>query len=286
MTWLTDPMAWWVDPFRDAFMMRALVASLLAVVATSMVGIWVVLRGMTFLGDALAHAVLPGIAVAYVAGFSPTLGALVAALIMVGLINTVRSHSPLPEDTTIGVLFVGFLAFAVVLMSTESGAYVGDLNRFLFGSVLGVDNRDLIREAVVAFIAIAAVIVGYRALLVSTFDPTQAQLLGLRPKLTHGILLVIVAVSVVASFEAVGSMLVFGFLTAPPAAAALLVKRVPVMMFVAVVIGSLSVVVGLLISFHAHTAPSATMALCAVIAFVIAIVVRAAGSTIRRPATV
>ncbi|MBP8182340.1 MAG: metal ABC transporter permease, partial [Acidimicrobiia bacterium] len=112
MMWLTDPVGWWIDPFRDAFMMRALLASLLAVLATSMVGIWVVLRGMTFLGDALAHAVLPGIAVAYVAGFSPTLGALIAALVMVGLINTVRSHSPLPEDTTIGVLFVGFLAFA------------------------------------------------------------------------------------------------------------------------------------------------------------------------------
>jgi manganese/iron transport system permease protein len=281
MMWLTDPVGWWIDPFRDAFMMRALLASLLAVLATSMVGIWVVLRGMTFLGDALAHAVLPGIAVAYVAGFSPTLGALIAALVMVGLINTVRSHSPLPEDTTIGVLFVGFLAFAVVLMSTESGAYVGDLNRFLFGSVLGVDNRDLIREAVVALVAVAAVVLGYRAMLVSTFDATQAQLLGLRPSLTHGVLLVVVAMSVVASFEAVGSMLVFGFLTAPPAAAALLVRRVPAMMVVAVLIGSISVILGLLISFHAHTAPSATMALCAVVWFVIAIAVRAGASSIR-----
>ena len=140
MTWLTDPWAWWVDPFVDnGFMRDALAAGLLTVITTSMVGTWVVLRGMTFL-DALAHGVLPGIVIAFTSAYSTTLGALLAAGAMVGGISLIRSHSPLPDDTSIGVLFVGFLALAVVIMSTQRASYTGDLNRFLFGSVAGVDG--------------------------------------------------------------------------------------------------------------------------------------------------
>ena len=149
---------------------------------------------------------------------------------MVGGINVIRAASPLPEDTSIGVLFVGFLALAVVIMSSSSGSYTGDLNRFLFGSITGVDNADLVRQAIVGVVTLLGVAIFYRSLLVMTFDETQAQLLGLRPRVAHVALLVLLAFSIVASFEAVGNLLVFAFLVAPPAAATLLVRRVPVIM--------------------------------------------------------
>jgi ABC-type Mn2+/Zn2+ transport system permease subunit len=266
---LTDPWGWWIEPFTaNPFMRNALWAGLLVAACTSIVGTWVVLRGMAFLGDALAHGVLPGIAIAFVLGVNTTVGAFAAALVMVLGINFVRSSSSLPEDTSIGVLFVGFLALAVVVMSASSGAYSGDLNRFLFGSVTGVDTGDLARQAIATVVALAGVAVFYRAFLVMTFDETQAQLLGLRPRLAHVVLLVLLALTIVASFEVVGNLLVFAFLVAPPAAATLLVRRVPWIMATALLLGSLSVVIGLLISYHRSTAAGATMALVSVVVFV------------------
>jgi len=134
MRFVTDPWGWWLEPFLHSASMRdALLAGILTVVTTSLVGTWVVLRGMSFLGDALAHGVLPGIAIAFIIGVDTSIGALVAAAVMVGGISLIRRHSPLPDDTSIGVLFVGFLALAVVIMSTQRASYTGDLNRFLFG---------------------------------------------------------------------------------------------------------------------------------------------------------
>ena len=268
MEFLTDPVSWWIDPFTsNVFMQRALYAGLLVVLTTSVVGTWVVLRGMSFLGDALAHGVLPGIAVAFIIGVDTTIGAFVAALAMVWGINMIRNHSPLPEDTSIGVLFVGFLALAVAIMSSSSGSYTGDLNRFLFGSIAGVDSGDLRRQAIAAAISLGGVALFYRAFLVMTFDHAQAQVLGLRPRLAHAVLLVLLAISIIASFEAVGNLLVFAFLIAPPATAVLLVRRVPRIMATAATVGALSTVTGLLASYHYDTAAGATMALATVVVF-------------------
>ena len=266
MEFLTDPWTWWIEPFTaNVFMQRALLAGLLAVVATSVVGTWVVLRGMTFLGDALAHGVLPGIALAVVIGVSPTLGALVAAAVMVGGVHVVRRHSPLPEDASIGLLFVGMLALAVVIVSAGAAADAGDLHRVLFGSVTGLEADDLWRQAIAAAIAGGGAIAFHRAFLVLTFDETQAELLGLRPRLAHLALMGLVAMSVVASFEAIGSLLVFAFLVAPPATAVLVARRLPLVMATAVGVGSVAVVLGALISYHHDTAAGATMALVAVL---------------------
>ena len=266
MEFLTDPWTWWIEPFTaNVFMQRALLAGLLAVVATSVVGTWVVLRGMTFLGDALAHGVLPGIALAVVIGVSPTLGALVAAAVMVGGVHVVRRHSPLPEDASIGLLFVGMLALAVVIVSAGAAADAGDLHRVLFGSVTGLEADDLWRQAIAAAIAVGGAIAFHRAFLVLTFDETQAELLGLRPRLAHLALMGLVAMSVVASFEAVGSLLVFAFLVAPPATAVLVARRIPLVMATAVGVGSVAVVLGAQISYHHDTAAGATMALVAVL---------------------
>ena len=270
MEFLTALQSWWVDPFvLNGFMRNALWAGLLAMLATSIMGTWVVLRGVSFFGDALAHGVLPGVVIAFVLGLDTSLGAFVAAAVMVGGISFIRGHSSLPEDTSIGVLFVGFLSLAVVIISGFSGSYIGDLNRFLFGSITGVDTDDLRRQAMAAAISVIGAIVFYRAFLVMTFDETQARILGLRPRLANAALLVLLAISIVASFEAVGTLLVLGFLIAPPATACLLVRRVPRIMIVAAFTGGLAVVVGLLVSYHHGTAASATMTLTSVSIFLV-----------------
>ena len=268
MMFLTDPWTWWIEPFsRNEFMRDALLAGVLTVVTTSLVGTWVVLRGMSFLGDALAHGVLPGIAIAFIIGVDTSIGALAAAAAMIGGITVIRRHSPLPDDTSIGVLFVGFLALAVVIMSTQRASYTGDLNRFLFGSITGLDSSDLTRQAIAAAISIVGIVVFYRAFLVMTFDESLAKMLGLRPGLAQAALLFLLIISIVASFESVGNLLVFAFLIAPPAAASLVVKRVPMIMVVAIAFGTLATFVGLLISYHHRSAAGASMALCSVILF-------------------
>jgi ABC-type Mn2+/Zn2+ transport system permease subunit len=275
VNWLVHPVDWWITPFDDnPFLRDALWAALLSVFCTSVIGTWVVLRGLSFLGDALAHGVLPGIAIAFVMGGNTTVGALVAALAMVAGVQLIRAASPLPDDASIGVLFVGFLALAVVVMSAQEGGGAGDLTRFLFGSINAIDNGDLQRLGIVSAFTLVGVVVLHRALLVGTFDATQARLIGFRPQLTHFALLVLLALSIVASFETVGSLLVFAFLIAPPSTATLLVTRVPLVMGVAVLIGSACAVIGLLISYHHDTATGATMALVTVIVFVVALVAR------------
>jgi ABC-type Mn2+/Zn2+ transport system permease subunit len=285
VTWLTDPLDWGVTPFADnPFMRDALVAALLTVVCTSVIGTWVVLRGLSFLGDTLAHGVLPGIAIAFVLGSSTTIGALVAALAMVGGVQLVRSASPLPDDASIGVLFVGFLALAVVVMSSRAGGGSGDLTRFLFGSINAVDDAGLRQLSIVAAITVVGVVVMHRALLVGTFDAAQAQLMGFRPQLTHFVLLVLLALSIVASFETVGSLLVFAFLIAPPATASLVFRRVSSIMVGAVAIGAFGAVIGLLVSYHRATATGATMALTTVVIFLVGLVAISAAGRVRRPA--
>ena len=289
MEFLTDPTTWWIEPFTsDGSMRNALLTALLAVVSTSVIGTWVVLRGMSFLGDALAHGVMPGIAVAFILGVDTHLGALVAALAMVVGINLVRSRSPLPEDTSIGILFVGFLALALVIMSGRGEDHLHHLSRFLFGSITEVDGDDLRRQAVIAVITVGGAFALHRPFLVMTFDESQARLLGLRPRLAHAALLALLAFSIVASFQAVGNLLVFAFLVGPPATATLLVRRVPVIMATAVALGTFSAVVGLLIGHHHNTAAGATMALSAVVVFLLVLVATSArraisGNRVGRP---
>jgi ABC-type Mn2+/Zn2+ transport system permease subunit len=265
---LLEPWAWWVEPFlNNPFMRNALWAGLLTAVITSVVGTWVVLRGLAFLGDALAHGVLPGIAIAFILGINTSIGAFVAALVMVGGVSLVKTHSPLPDDTSIGVLFVGFLALAVVILSSQLGSYTGDLNRFLFGSITSASGSDITQQLIAAAVVLTASVIFYRAFLAMTFDEIQAQMLGLRPKWANLGLLALIAVAIVSSFETVGSLLVFAFLVAPPAAATLIARRVPLVMFTAVIIGSISVVVGILVSYHYRSAAGASMALASVIIF-------------------
>lgn len=260
-----------LEAFEPAFMQRALVGSLLAVVATSLVGVWVVLRGLAFLGDALAHGVVPGIALAVLWGFSPVIGALVAAAVMGGLVSLVSSRTTIREDTGIGLLFVGMLSLGIVIVS-KARSFTTELTSLLFGDVLGVTRSDIDGQLIgVAIVAIVSVL-GYRPFMALTFNRLKAQSLGLRPGAAHLVLMVLLAVSITTSFQAVGTLLVFGLLVGPPATAALLSRRVPVMMLVSIGFGALAVVLGLTISFHAGTAGGATIAGLSVAQFFVVLI--------------
>ena len=254
------------EAFEPAFMQRALLGGLLAVVATSLVGTWVVLRGLAFLGDALAHGVIPGIAVALLWGFNPLIGAFIAAIVMSGLVTFVSNRTVLRDDTAIGLLFVGMLSLGVVLVS-RAGSFATDVTTILFGDALGVTDADIRNQLIAAaFVAICTVLL-YRPFLALTFNEIKAETLGMRPKLAQAALLALLALSIVVSFQTIGTLLVFGLVVAPPATAALLVSRVTMIMLVSMLLGAIAVFAGLLLSFHYGTAGGATIAGLSVLEF-------------------
>jgi len=254
------------DAFASDITRRALVGGLIAATTTSLIGTWVVLRGLAFFGDALAHGVLPGIALAVVWGFNLTLGAMISAVVMVFGINLVHRTTRLGDDTGIGLLFVGMLALGVVIIS-RADSFAGDLTSFLFGDVLGVRNAEIRLGLAALAVTIVGLVLGHRSFLALAVNRDKAETLGLRPGVAHAVMLTLLALAVVASFRVVGTLLVFGLMVAPPATAVLLVRRIPVAMVVAVAFGWLSVILGLAISYHADTAASATMAGMAVAQF-------------------
>ncbi len=266
-------MDWLTEPFAYAFMQRALAAGILAVMTTSVVGTWVVLRGLAFMGDALAHGVVPGVAVALLLDLNLTLGAAAAAVVMVGAISLIHRTTRLSEDTAIGLLFVGMLALGVVIIS-RSGSFAVDLVAVLFGDVLAITSGDLAVQAITSVVSVAGAILFYRPLLALAFNEEKAEVLGLAPHSTHFVMLALITLAVVSSFQTVGSLLVFGLLIAPPATASLLARRVPIMMLVAVLVGTVSVVAGLLLSFHFDTAAGATMSGLAVAFFFVTLAVQ------------
>jgi len=264
-------MEWLLEPFALGFQQRALLGGALAGLMSAVVGTWLVLRGMSFFGDAFVHGVVPGIAAAVVLDINPVIGAAVAALIMVLAIESVHRQTNLGEDTAIGLLFVGMLALGVVIMS-RLDTYSGSLTTILFGDALGVTGTDLIAQAVLAVIIVAAAMILYRPLLALAFNPDKAELLGMRPKTTHAALLILIAAAVIGSYQSVGTLLVFGLLVGPPATAALLARTVPRMMALAAIIALLSVWIGLTISYWLGTAGSATMALVPIVLFFIVLI--------------
>jgi ABC-type Mn2+/Zn2+ transport system permease subunit len=257
---------WFAQAFEAAFMQRALAAGLLAALTCATVGTWVVLRGLAFLGDALAHGVVPGLALAVVWGVSPVAGAFTAALAMSGAVTLVSRRARVREDTGIGLLFVGMLALGVIIVS-RSDSFATDLTALLFGDVLGVTGGDLRGQAAGAAAVVAASILLHRPFLALAFSAEKAATLGMRPGLAHLALMGLLATAIVTSFQAIGTLLVFGLLIGPPATASLLVRRVPLIMATAVALGAAAVVAGLVVSFHHGTAGGATIAGLAVAEF-------------------
>ncbi len=266
-------MSWVTEPFAYDFMQRALLAGVLAGVVCALVGTWVVVRGLSFMGDALAHGVIPGIALAFSWGFDLVLGAVLSALVMIAGVSVVERRSRLGEDTGIGLLFVGMLALGVLIIS-RSTQYTGELTSFLFGNPLAVTGADLVLQAVVAVAVLVAVTAGYRAFLVLSFHDGKARVLGLRPGLTHVLLLGLIMAAVVSSFRSVGTLLVMGLLIGPPATATLVVRRLPAVMAVASAISCVCVTLGLVVSYHYDTAAGATMVVLSVVTFFVVLLGR------------
>lgn len=274
-------MSWLSDAFASDLMRRALIGGLLAGTITALVGTWVVIRGLAFFGDALAHGVLPGIALAVLWGVNVTLGAAVSAVVMVGGVNLVNRTTRLSDDTGIGLLFIGTLALGVVVISTNE-SHAGDLTSLLFGDVLGVQDADLRVGAITLVVVAAVLVVGHRAFLALSLDRDKAKALGLRPGLANVAMLATVAAAVVACFRVVGTLLVFAFLIAPPATAMLVVRRIGRIMVAAVCFAWVSVIVGLTISYHADTAAAATCAMVAVALFFAVLVGVESSAALRR----
>ncbi|WKG02903.1 zinc ABC transporter permease AztB [Mycolicibacterium sp. HK-90] len=256
-------LSWLGAPFGSEVVVRGAVAGSVVALMCAIVGTWVVLRGSVFLGDAMSHGMLPGVAAASALGGNLLIGALIAALAMAYGVAALSRTARFSSDTSIGLLLVGMLAIGVIVVS-HSSSYAVDLTAFLFGDVLGVRARD-IAVLVGALVLIAVVaFVGRRAFLAATFDVRKAATLRLNPRLAAVALTVLIAVAIVASFHVVGTLLVLGLLVAPPAAATLWAHSIGRIMVLAAAIGVVSVWVGLLVSWHAGTAGGASIAAVAV----------------------
>jgi manganese/iron transport system permease protein len=260
---------WLTEPFTLGFMQKALVASVIVGVVCAVLGCYIVLRSMAFLGDALAHAILPGVAVSYLLGANLLAGALVAGLIVAVGISYVTRAGTIREDTAIGIFFAGALALGVVLISTMR-TYAIDLTHVLFGNVLGVTVADLWISGGLAFLVLAAILLLYKRLLVVSFDPILGETLGLHIQALRTGLFLMLAATIVVALRTVGVALVAAMLVTPPAAAYLLTRRLPVMMGVSALIGLVSAVGGLYASYYLNVASGGAMVLVATVIFVLA----------------
>jgi ABC-type Mn2+/Zn2+ transport system permease subunit len=262
-----------ITPFSsNTFMLQALVAGILVSIACAIAGTFIILRGLAFIGDALAHGVLPGIAVAILVGIPGIIGASVGAVVMIGGITLITQRSRLSSDTAIGLLFVGMLSLGVVIVS-RSTSFSGDLTRILFGEILGISVQSIIMQLVATLLVAIVAVICARPFILLSFDPEQAQVAGFSSRLYHNIMLFMIAITVIVSFQTVGTLLVFGLLLAPAGAGALLAKRIEIMMLWATLFGILSMYSGLLISYHFDLAAGAAIILVAVVLFFVVFII-------------
>jgi manganese/iron transport system permease protein len=248
------------EPLAHGFFIRALLAAVLVGTVCAVVGTYVVLRGLAFIGDAISHAAFPGVVIAYMVGGSFYIGAGIAAIGTALAIGFVSRRARIRTDTAIGVLFAGTFALGVFLFSTLEG-YVGDLFSFLFGYLLSIGVDDLIALAVLGGLVLLIVVVLWKELLYATFDPLGAAASGLRVNLLEYLFLALVALTIVVSLQAVGIILVVAMLVTPAATAQLLAVRFGSLMAVAIAVGIGAAVVGLYLSYWLDAASGATIVL-------------------------
>ncbi len=262
-------LSWLIDPLGYPFMVRGLAASVTVGVVCSVLGTYIVLRGMAFFGDALAHSILPGVVIAYLVGWPLSLGALVVGILTALGIGALSTKGQIKEDTAIGVIFAGAFALGVALLSTTR-SYTTDLTHFLFGNVLGVSNSDLWLTAGLGALVLLTIVGFYKEFLVLSFDPILAETLRLPATFLRYLLLVLIAVTIVVSLQTVGVALMVAMLVTPAASASLLTLRLPAMMAVSALIGAFSGVTGLYLSFYRNVASGPAVVLTATTIFVLA----------------
>jgi manganese/iron transport system permease protein len=281
-----DPIGFVTGPLAYGFMQRGLVAALLVGVVCAVMGTFVVLKGLAFIGDAVSHAAFPGLVIAYMLGAPLYIGGAIAAVATALAIGLVARRGRLRFDTSVGVLFAGTFAFGVMLFSTIKG-YVADLLGYLLGNVLGIGVGDLIQVAVLGVIVLAVVLAIRKELLFATFDPLGAAASGLPVAALEYLLLALLGVTIVVSIQAVGIIMVVAMLVTPAATAQLVVVRFGQMMTLAVVLAAVSAVVGLYVSFYLNLASGASIVLVETVLFVVALILGPrTGLLSRAPSTV
>ena len=271
---MTDVLTWFTEPLGYAFMLRGLSAAIIVGIVCAVLGTYIVLRGMSFFGNALSHAILPGVAVSYLWGggsqFWVSMGALVAGVFTAFGIGAI-SKGGLKEDTAIGVMFAGMFALGIAMISTVR-SYTVDLTHFLFGNVLGVSSNDLWLIGIFAGLVVLTVLAFYKEFLVMSFDPLLATTLRLPTTFLNYLLLLLIAVTIVLSLQAVGIALMTAMLVTPAATAYLLTRRLPLMMVLAASIGAASGIIGLYLSFYVNIASGPAIVLICTTAFLLAFV--------------
>lgn len=268
------------EPFTSGFMLNALIGGVLCAGICAVVGTWVVIRGMAFLGEAMAHGMLPGVAIATMAGIPVVLGAAGSAIVMSLGVSMLSRRGKLSHDTGIGLFFVGMLAAGVIIIS-HSRSFATDATAILFGDILAIDAPELLMLAWALPVTLLVAVLFHRSFVALVFDARVAQVMGLRPRLAQVLLVGLVTLAVVSSYQAVGALLVLGLLLGPAVAASAWTNRIPATMGLAAVFGAVSVLAGLLISWHFGTAAGASIALTAIASAALSSLARSATRPLR-----
>ncbi len=258
-------------PLSFGFMQRGLAAAVMIAIVCAVIGAFVVMQELAFIGDALAHASFPGVVIAFLLKFPLELGGAVVGILTALGIGVLTRRGKLSQDTAIGVLFAGTFALGVALLSTVKN-YTKDLFGLLLGDVLAIQTSDLLVIAVMGAAMLAIVFAIYKELVLVTFDPVQAEVIGLPVSWLHELLLALMAVTIVISIQTVGIVLVVAMLVTPAATATLLVRRFPLVMLVGAIQGVVGTITGLYLSFYLNIASGATIVLVLTSMFVLALI--------------
>lgn len=249
------------------FLQSALITSIMVGVMSGIIGSFIILRGMSLMGDAISHAVLPGVAVAYMLGINILIGASVFGILAALLIGFVSTHSKLKNDTSIGIVFSAFYALGFILISLAGSST--NLHHILFGNVLAVSNSDMITTVIVLCIAVLFVVIFYKELLISSFDPTFAQTYGLNTRVMHYALMLVLTLVTVSALQTVGIILVVAMLITPAATAFMWTNRMSVMLVMAAIFGVIASTVGLYLSYALNWASGPAIVIVAAAMFVV-----------------
>lgn len=268
-----DVLAWFTDPFAYEFMQRSLLVTVVASIVCALLSCWLVLIGWSLLGDAVSHAVLPGVVLSYVVGAPFALGALVFGLGAVVLIGTVRDTTRLKEDAVIGVIFTTLFALGLVLISVVPSQV--DLSHILFGNLLGVTDGEIWQVVVLGALTTVVLLVKRRDLTLLAFDPVHAHAIGLSPRRLRALLLAALAVTVVVAIQAVGVILVVAMVITPGATAFLLTDRISRMFVIAPAVAAVCALAGMYASYHLDTSSAGMVVLAQGVAFAVAYAVTA-----------
>ncbi|WP_338721739.1 metal ABC transporter permease [Devosia sp. XK-2] len=266
-------MAWYemaLWPFQLPFMVQAMIIAVLVAVPTALLSCFLVLKGWSLMGDAISHAVLPGVVLAYIVGLPIGIGAFIAGMVCALSVGFLKEHSRIKEDTVMGVVFAGLFGLGIVLYTAITTDV--HLDHILFGNMLGVNGDDIVLAVIIALVVVLIIGAKWRDLMLFIFDAQQAGAIGLNTRLLHYGLLAMISLTIVGALQAVGMILVIALLIAPGAIAFLITRRFGVMLLVAMAVSVGCNLVGVYLSFFLDSAPAPTIVLllsaCFVVAFI------------------